>query len=319
MSDSFEITQEVLSTRNNFLSAPFAPSIQVVGEEAEIIFNQAYVFDYLGYATYPTIIEDMDISYNLGEQDYFYVEITFYTGSGGVSGAKFKKEISKLSFDDPLYIQTTNAPEQTNNTVNIPIADIENFKIKELYFRDNIQWWGRLIKQNNSSNTNVAHPIADPEVAVNQPLIIKSISGQGAPDYKIVDVFDAGETIVVSGVTGFGVMHGDDETYKFLPYPTDIYIELGWNDILEAATPFQEPAWTRRQYLPQAPEGAAQGDILYWDANANDGDGNANGAWVLLAAPTTGDLDGFLGDPVLQHNGTAPYWGQDDYELPMVD
>jgi len=318
MSDSFEITQEVLSTRNNFVSAPFEPSIQVVGDVGEIIFNQAYVFDYLGYVTDPIIIYGMDRAYNLGEQDYFYVEITFDTGTGGVTSASFRQKADILPSDTPLFIQTTDQRIQDSDKVNIPIADIENFKIKELYLRDNIQWWGRLIKQNSSLNTNVAHPIAEPDVLTNQPLIIKSISGNGSPDYKIVDVFDSTDSsgedvIIVSGVTGYGVMYGDGpegfETYKFLPYPTDIYIELGWNDILEAATPFQNPAWTRRQYLPQAAEGAAEGDMLYWDASALDGDGNADGAWVLLPAP---DTSLYTGDPVLHHDGDTPYWGQDD-------
>jgi hypothetical protein len=295
MSNSFEITQEVLSTRNNFLSTPFAPSIQVVGESAEIIFNQAYVFDYLGYS-YPTVIEDMDIPYDLGDQDYFYVEITFYTGSGGVSGARFKKETELLSFDDPLYIQTTNASEQTNETVNLLIADIESGKIKELYFRDNIQWWGRLIKQNNSSNTNVAHPIADPEVALNQPLIIKAISGYGDPDYgKIVDVFDSTDPsgdaiIIVSGITGYGVMYGDgpegQETYKFLGYPDGVAQSAndspdsnGWEwRLIAAGDPPNAPAWSEKQYLPQVAEGAAQGDILYYDEDDEQ--------WEVLDIPT---------------------------------
>jgi len=47
------------------------------------------------------------------------------------------------------------------------------------------------------------------------------------------------------------------------------------------------------------------GDIIYYNGVA----------WVTLAAPTPAELAAFYGDPVLHHNGTAPYWGQDDYYL----
>jgi hypothetical protein len=47
------------------------------------------------------------------------------------------------------------------------------------------------------------------------------------------------------------------------------------------------------------------GDIIYYNGVA----------WVTLAAPTPAELASFYGDPVLHHDGTAPYWGQDDYDL----
>jgi len=47
------------------------------------------------------------------------------------------------------------------------------------------------------------------------------------------------------------------------------------------------------------------GDIIYYNGVA----------WVTLAAPTPAELAAFYGDPVLHHDGTAPYWGQDDYYL----
>jgi len=246
MSD-YTITPEAKNYRPTLLINPFHPSITTVVEEEQakykVSFNQAYIFDYLGYLNSPVKIENMSGVFDISaeQEKNFCVDIYYNTNDGGVLSGNFRED-GPAETTYPLYIQTTDdIPPSEPAVQTIDVCSMDGLSISAMYLRDNIHWWGRLIKQNSSLNTNVAHPIAEPDVLTNQPLIIKSISGQGAPNYKIVDVFDAGETIVVSGVTGFGVMYGEEETYKFLPYPSvaaddNIYV-LACND------PLGPPYW----------------------------------------------------------------------------
>ena len=251
MSD-YAITPEAINYRPTLLINPFHPSITKVIEEEEekykVKFNQGYVFDYLGYLNAPYKIANMSTAFDIGndEEKNFCVDIFFDTGNGGVLSGNFRAN-GPAGTTYPLFIQTTDNIPQTEEVQTINVCKMKGPSIEEMYLRDNIHWWGRAIKQNERLNSNVAHPIAEPDNLANQPLTIKSISGNGLDDYKIVDVFDdtGNNSIIISGVTGFGVMYGDgpagQETYKFLPYPSDagtgnIYV-LACND------PLGSPYW----------------------------------------------------------------------------
>ena len=315
MSD-YAITPEAINYRPTLLINPFHPSITKVIEEEEekykVKFNQGYIFDYLGYLNAPYKIENMSTAFDIGndEEKNFCVDIFFDTGNGGVLSGNFRDN-GPAGTTYPLFIQTTDNIPQTEEVQTINVCKMKGPSIEEMYLRDNIHWWGRAIKQNERLNSNVAHPIAEPNDLANQPLIIKSISGNGQDSYKIVDVFDEGNNnIVVSGVTGFGVMYGDGpegfETYKFLPYPSEIAESAGgysdsWEWRLVATNdPPSAPAWAERQYLPQVAEGAGQGDILYYDETQEQ--------WVILDAPTPEEMTAFGTDPFLHHDGLVPYW-----------
>jgi len=324
------------SYRSILMTTPFHPKVkQIEKNKWEATFNQGYVFDYLGVSSLndPIVIDGMNEAFTLaneeGDPQYkttnYYVRIEVDTSNGSIYYAEFEQYTDDQ--DPPLSSDTLNIDggEQTTVTQYIKVASFTEQFIKNLYLRDNIHWWGKKIIQENNAIESVGHPInidtGSTGQGASRPLAIKTISGYGETDYKIVDVFDGkSDNIIVSGITGYGVMYGDgaagQETYEFLDYPegvaqsaNDSTESNGWEHRLVAADdPPSAPAWAERQYLPQVAEGAAQGDILYYNATEQQ--------WVVLAAPDPLD---FQGDPVLQHDGTAPYWGQDDYDLPMVD
>lgn len=319
MSD-YSITPEAhQGYRSILLTTPFHPSVkQKSATEYLIKFNQAYVFDYLNNANLnsPIKISGMDAEFTVeADTEYlFEVELQVNTVTGGINSASFFQRSSPASptstVDQTLVIDDGS---QSSFSQYLSVCTTTGPSLKDCYLRDNIHWWGRKIVQHQSANTEVGHPINTGELlGYNQPLKVRAISGHGSTDYKPVEVFNSGNNlIIVSGVTGFGVMYGDgpegQETYHFLEYPLIAPDTEFEHRLIAIGDPPAEPAWSTQQYLPQIADGAAQGDILYYDATEEK--------WVILPAPTTGELAAFYGDPVLHHNGTAPYWGQDDYYL----
>lgn len=325
------------SYRSILMTTPFHPKVkQIEKNKWEVTFNQGYVFDYLGGSSLndPIVIGGMGEAFTLsneeGEPQYkttdYYVRIEVNTSNGSIYYAEFEQYT--YGQDPPLPSDTLNIDggEQTTVTQYIKVATFNQQFVANLYLRDNIHWWGKKIIQENNAIESVGHPInidtGSTGEGASRPLAIKTISGYGETDYKIVDVFDGkSDNIIVSGVTGYGVMYGagpaGQETYEFLPYEDTVAESAAGNSHTEmwewrlthvGGNAPHKPSWRERQYLPQVAQGAAQGDILYYDATEQQ--------WVVLAAPDPLD---FQGDPVLQHDGTAPYWGQDDYDLPMVD
>lgn len=460
-----------MDSRAVLVSTPFSPVLLSVIDGADIVqkirFNQGYIFDYLGgdeaLKDQPMKVLNMDQLYDLPTKDepeaiVFYVELEVDPESGAAYYATFnsakKEDFEQLRENDAgadpiLKIGT----EQGSITKYIIVAETGEYGdddvISNLYLRDNIHWWGKKIIQTLDGNTNVGHPViidtGSTGEGVSRPLKIRAISGRGYPDYKIVDVFEAksdptlneNDLIIVSGITGNGVMYGegsgpDQETYQFLPYPPataespngygadswEWFLIAGgdppdaptWGErqhlapadqgdilyydeheaqwkvlnippaiaeseggylnawewrLIADGDPPDAPNWAERQYLPQVADGAAQGDILYYNAtqqqwvmltippaNAQSAGGYsdswewrliadgtppdepdwaerqflpqvAEGAaqgdmlyydgtqqqWVILDAPNTAL---YSGDPVLHHDGTVPYWGQDD-------
>lgn len=322
------------SYRSILMTTPFHPKVKQIEKNKWVVtFNQGYVFDYLGGSSLndPIVIGGMDEAFTLsneeGEPQYkttnYYVRIEVDTLNGSIYYAEFEQYTDGQ--DPPLPSDTLNIDggEQTTVTQYIKVASFTEQFVKNLYLRDNIHWWGKKIIQENNAIESVGHPInidtGSTGQGASRPLAIKTISGHGETDYKIVDVFDGkNDNIIVSGVTGFGVMYGDgalgQETYHFLPYPVAIAdsapdaLTAGFEwRLVAAGDPPSSPAWSEKQYLPQVADGAAQGDILYYD--------EVDEKWVVLPAPTASEMSSFYGDPVLHHDGTVPYWGQDDYYL----
>jgi hypothetical protein len=293
MSDFFQKT--TVNGELSFLNTtPFACQVSINRKEDGEIqginfnFNQAYIVDYLDAAKNHIKIANMEQGIGEDELDtiiHWYVEVNIDPDSGAVLSAYLNKakgeEWSGLPSDHPKIA----VEDQTNPTVQIiKVASSFNGMLQEVKLRDNIHWWGRSIIQKQVENQYVGHPVISISgVAKSRPIEFRSISGNGQPDYKIVDVFDSsGEaTIIVSGITGYGVMYGDgpagQETYKFLPYPDEIAQSAGgyydsweWRLIAGGDPPIL-PTWSEKQYLPQVAEGAAQGDILYYDETEGNG------------------------------------------------
>ncbi len=312
------------------LAAPFYPSVFLADvsegglKTYEIAFNQGYIFDYMSSngTSNPIKIEGMEQSFEITENErdvYFVVTISVDVATGGVTSASFEKKQTTAAETDPLKILGGGDTAQVSVTREIVVCKFWGGFVEEMYLRDNIHWWGRKVEQRAYDNSSVGHPIVSGSSS--RPLQLRCISGvSGAYLLQSFSVINVDDAIVISGIlpTGSGVMYGknnaEEPTYNFLLYPSTFVNGSGWHDVLEAGD-HVDPSWARKQYLPQSADGAAQGDILYWDATAPDGNGAANGAWVVLPAPTPTEMSSFYGDPVLHHDGTAPYWGQDDYYL----
>ena len=314
--NDFEITAEAMDSRAVLVSTPFSPVLLSVIDGDQVVqkvrFNQGYIFDYLGgdasLKDQPMVIENMDELYELPSEEepdalVFYVELEVEPETGEAYYATFnkaKEEDYKNIREGTDPILKIGTPQNTI-TKYITVAIFEKFGkggvIRNLYLRDNIHWWGKKITQTLDQAEYVAHPViidtGSTGEGVSRPLQIRAISGRGYPDYKIVDVFEAksdpllneNDLIIVSGITGNGVMYGegsgpDQETYRFLPYPPSIaespngYGADSWAWFLIAGgDPPSAPTWAERQHLPPAD----QGDILYYDEHQEQ--------WIVLNIP----------------------------------
>jgi len=294
---------------------PFYPtfSIKEVPEGGapiyQVRFNQAYVYDHQNDIIHPPIeISGMSSTFQIDVAKKFYVSLSL--DEGRVVNAA-------------LMETQGNVPASSEDSKYFLVCEIEpDLTIKSFKLRENIHWAfsnpSVLTDLNTATYTNrIAkhnNGIKDAEdVDINETITTIELSSDGfiytneegneteieltttksilTPEslspmdgHKIATHNDGG--------AGGGVDTEIDETVTTIDVTPDGFI---YTDEAGNATEID---------LDRMPNGST-GDILYH-----------NGVfWRTLAAPTPAELATFYGDPVLHHNGTAPYWGQDDYYL----
>ena len=300
---------------------PFYPTFSIKevpeGEEPkyQVKFNQAYVYDHQNGIIHPPIeISGMNSTFQIGDEEAktFYVSLSLDEGR---------------AVDAALMTTVGDVPASSEDAKYFLVCEIEpDLTIKSFKLRENIHW--------GFSKPSV---LTDLNTATYTNRIAKH--NNGIKDAEDVDI---NETITSIARSSDGFVYTNEEGKE-----NEIEIPQGTKSVVtpESLSPMdghkiathndgagvnediEETVTTITTYggvngfvytdeageahdidFPDAedilPSGST-GDIIYYNGVA----------WVTLAAPTPAELAAFYGDPVLHHNGTAPYWGQDDYYL----